>query len=335
MKILALGGTLFLGRHTVRRALERGHEVTLFNRGRTGRDLFPECERLVGDRAGDLGALRGRRWDAVLDLSAFGSPGLVRRSAETLRDAADRYVFISSLGVYEPAPGPVHEGCAVRRPAGAVPAVPDSYESYGALMALAEDAVEESFPGRGLVARAGILVGPYDPVDRFVWWLARMERGGEVLAPGRPERRVEFLDARDAAEWLVKCLEAGTAGTFNLAGPTAGGVPMGAWLEGCAAAAGKGARLAWLDDAFLLEHGVAPWRDFPLWEPEGEAGTPGAFHTSVDRAVAAGLAFRPLAATLRDTLEWHRSRPAEEREQREGITLERERELLDARHRAE
>ena len=329
MKVLFLGGTLFLGRHLVQRALDRGHEATLFNRGLTGPGLFPGCERLVGDREGDLAALRGRRWDAVVDLSANGSLEMVRRSAEVLRDAADRYALVSSLAVYRPAPGPVHEGHALRRPAGPPPPAPTSFESYAELMTLCEDVVEAAFPGRALLPRAGILVGPYDPVSRFVRWLARAREGGEVLAPGRPERRVELLDARDAADWLVRNLEEGTAGAFNLTGPP-GGVAMGEWLEACAEAAGGGAWFTWVDDAFLLGRGVLPWSDLPFWEPEGEAGTPGAFHTCIHRALETGLAFRPLAETLRDTLRWHLSRPEEERARMAGMTRERERELLDA-----
>ena len=334
MKILVLGGTLFLGRYAVQHALERGHEVTLFNRGKTGPELFPGCERRVGDRAaGDLEALRGRRWDAVMDISAFGSPSVVRRSVEVLRDAVDHYAFVSSLMVYPPAPGPVREDRPVRRPAGPTPPPPGSYEAYGAMMMACEDEVEAAFPGRALVMRAGNLVGPFDPVNRFLFWLSRVAEGGEVLAPGRPERRVEFLDARDAAEWMVRNVEARTSGPFNMVGPP-GGVTMGAWLEACAEAAGSGARLTWVDDAFLLAQGVEPWTELPLWEPEGEGATPGAFDTCIDRALATGLTFRPLADTIRDTLEWDRSLRPEERRRRGGMTRARERELLEAWHRA-
>ncbi len=333
MKILFLGGTLFLGRHTVRHALERGHDVTLFTRGRTGTELFPGVERLVGDRAGDVGALRGGRWDAVVDLSAFASPWNVRRSAEVLRDAVDHYAFISSLAVYLPAPGPVHERYPLRRPTGTEQASPGSFEAYGELMVFSEDEVEAAFPGRALLARAGNLVGPYDPMDRFGYWVSRVAEGGEVLAPGRPERRIELLDARDAAEWLVRNLEARTVGPFNLIGPP-GGVAMGEWLEGCAEAAGSGARFTWVDDAFLLAQGVKAWTELPFWEPGGEAATPGAHDTSIDRALATGLAFRPLAETVRDTLEWDRSRPRDGRGRGTGISRERERELLDAWHRS-
>lgn len=334
MKILFLGGTVFLGRRTVQHALERGHDVTLFSRGRTGADLFPGVERLVGDREGDVSALRGRRWDAVVDLSAFASPWNVRRSAEVLRDAVDHYAFVSSLAVYLPAPGPVREDHPLRRPTGPTPPPPGSFEAYGELMVFAEDEVEAAFGGRSLLARAGNLVGPFDPMDRFTFWLSRVAEGGEVLAPGRPERRIELLDARDAAEWLVKNLEARTTGPFNLVGP-AGGMGMGEWLEGCAEAAGSGARFTWVDDAFLTAQGVKPWVDLPFWEPEGEGATPGAFDTSIERALATGLTFRTVAETARDTLEWIRSSPGEEgRGRRMGITRERERELLDAWHRA-
>jgi 2'-hydroxyisoflavone reductase len=333
MKILFLGGTLFLGRHTVQCALERGHEPTLFNRGRTGTDLFPGVERLVGDRAGDVSALRGRSWDAVVDLSAFGRPWEVRRSAEVLRDAVDHYAFISSLSVYLPAPGPVREDHPLRRPAGPTPPPPGSFEAYAELMVFAEGEVEEAFPGRALLARTGNLVGPYDPVDRYFYWLSRAAEGGEVLAPGRPERRIELLDARDAAEWLVKNLEARTVGPFNLVGPP-GGLAMGEWLEGCAEAAGSGVRFTWVDDAFLVAQGVKPWIDLPYWEPEGEGATAGAFDTSIDRALATGLACRPPVETARDTLAWDRAHPDAGRGRRMGMNRERERELLDAWHRS-
>ncbi|WP_437813369.1 NAD-dependent epimerase/dehydratase family protein [Sorangium sp. So ce1078] len=333
MKILILGGTLFVGRHLVEAALTRGHQVTLFNRGRQAPDLFPEVERLTGDRRGDLGALRGRRWDAVIDTAAY-VPSVVQRAARLLSSSVDHYTFISTRSVYaDPADsgeaGPVATltDDALRAAEAIEPEGPSNAslygEHYGALKACCERAAEEEMPGRLLVLRPGLIVGPFDPTDRFTYWVRRIARGGDVLAPGRPERPVRALDARDFAAWCVQRIEARTTGVFNAAG--ADGVTMQSLLDACARASGSEARFAWASEAFLLAHGVTPWSELPLWLPEKLNVF---LETGNAKAVSAGLTFRPLVETVRDTLAWDRSRG--EPALRAGLAPLREAELLAA-----
>ena len=332
MKLLVLGGTQFVGRHLVEAALERGHEVTLFHRGEHGAHLFPEVERVRGDRERDLGALAGRRWDAVLDTSAY-VPRVARISAEALRDAADLYLFVSTISVYAPgAPLPLREDSPL-----AELEDPETEEvdggTYGGLKVLCERAVEAAFPGRALVVRPGLIVGPDDYTDRFPYWPRRVAEGGEVLAPGDPGRFWQFVDVRDLGGWMVRMVEAGRTGRFNVDGPRRAWT-VGEVLETCARVSGSGAELTWVPEEFLLEQGVEPWTGLPFWFPEDDPALRGAYDVAVDRAVEAGLAFRPLADTVRDTLEWDRARPAEERGKKAGIPRDREREVLDAWHRA-
>jgi 2'-hydroxyisoflavone reductase len=328
MKLLILGGTVFLGRHLVDAALVRGHEVTLFNRGQHNAGLYPEVEQLRGDRDGGLDALRGRRWDAAIDTSGY-VPRVVRASAELLAGAVDRYVFISSISVYphfhtlgldETAPVGTLEDPTVEEVTG---------ETYGPLKALCEQAVEAALPGRALVIRPGLIVGPHDPTDRFTYWPVRVARGGEVLAPGRPDRHTQFVDARDLAEWTVRMVEDGQIGTFNATGP-AEPLAFGALLDACRALGGD-ARITWVDEAFLAEQEVGPWIELPLWIPESDLDTLGFSDVSIAKAREAGLSFRPLEGTLRDTLAWAAGLPAN-RAWRAGLKLEREAELLAAWH---
>ena len=332
MKLLILGGTLYLGRHTVEAARARGHEVTLFNRGRTGPDLFPEVERLRGDRDGDLGALRGRSWDAVIDPSGY-LPRTVRASNAVLRDAAGHYTFISSINVYADRTRP---GLTEDDPLAPLPeAAPETVtgETYGPYKALCEREVTDAFPGRSAIVRAGLIFGPHDSTERSQYWPLRLARGGEVLAPGRPARPVQLVDVRDLAAWLVLLAETRTPGTFNGTGPGRT-LAMEQFLATGRAATGSDARLTWMDDAFLLERKVGPYSEMPLWVPEENQ----AFESvSVARAIAAGLRFRPLADTLRDTLAWARTLPPGPRERRvQGVSIpaamtrEREAELLRA-----
>lgn len=327
MKVLFLGGTAFLGRHAAETALARGHEVTLFHRGVTGADLFPEAEHLLGDRTESLDALRGRRWDAVVDTSGL-RPSVVRASAELLAGAAERYLYVSSQSVYLPGPAPVTEDAPVIR------LRDESSEevtpaTFGGLKVRCEMAVQETFPGGALVVRPGLVAGPHDYIGRFSYWLLRAAEGGEVLAPGRPERPVQLIDARDLADWMVRLLEEGRTGTFNATGPESP-VPLGEVLESCRQAAGSDARYSWVPDPFLFEAGLRPWMDLPLWVPE-DPRTQGFYGVSVERARAAGLVYRPLGETARDTLAWHRAHPEAEPGER-GIPREREREVLDAWH---
>jgi 2'-hydroxyisoflavone reductase len=301
VRLLVLGGTRFVGRHLVAAALERGHEVTLAHRGRTNPDLFPGIERLLGDREGDLSFLSGRRWDAVLDTCGY-LPGPVRAAAEALAGSVERYVFVSTFSVYaQPrSPGADEDAPLASLPPGTPEAV--TSETYGGLKVLCERAVNAALPGRALIVRPGLVVGPHDFTGRFSYWVWRFARGGEVLAPGGPDLPVQFIDARDLGEWLVRCAEAGTTGVYNAMGP---GRPLtlGEVLAACREAGGGAATsVTWVEEDFLLEHGVEPWTGLPLWIP----GSRGISFQSVDnrRACAAGLTFRPLAGTVRDTLTW-------------------------------
>ena len=341
MKLLILGGTVFLGRHLVEAALARGHEVTLFNRGRHDSGLFPEVEKLRGDRTKDLSALRGRRWDAVIDTSGY-VPKVVRASARLLAGAVEHYTFISSQSVYSnfDAPG-VDESAPVQtltieqvREAELIeptnPTVAVNYGGmYGGLKALCEQAVEEEMSGRALGIRAGLIVGPYDYSDRFTYWVRRVARGGEVLAPGNPERPVQIIDARDLAEWIVRMMEGRRTGIFNATGPDYK-LTMRRMLEDCRSASGSRAHFVWVDDQFLKEAEVAGWSEVPLWLPE-EHHIANFFSVDCSKARAAGLTFRPLTETIRATLAWDATRP-QEVELRNGLKREREVELLQAWH---
>jgi 2'-hydroxyisoflavone reductase len=326
MKILMIGGTVFLGRHIVAYALERGHEVTLFNRGQHGADLFPEVERLRGDRDGGLDVLKGRRWDAVIDTCGY-VPRVVSASARLLADAADHYTYVSSCSVYDLAlPNPDESSPVLTMPDETV----EEYrgEFYGPLKALCEKAAEAAMPGRVLNVRPGLIVGPCDPSDRFTYWPARLARGGEVLAPGRPERAVQVIDGRDLGAWIVRMVETRKVGIYNATGP-AGGLTMGTVLEECVLAAGVDARFAWIPDGWLKEHGLGSWMEMPLWIPDGEAD--GIFSCNISKAVADGLTVRPIGETVRETLAWLRTRPADYA-WRAGLKAEKEAELLAAWH---
>lgn len=342
MKILILGGTVFLGRHLVEAALARGHSITLFHRGQHGPDLYPQVEHLRGDRWHDLNILQGRTWDAVIDTSGY-FPSAVRSSAQQLADAIGQYVFISSVSAYADVSAPgVDEDAPLskltpeqlREVESVVPpskgtTAPVSAETYGGLKALCEQAVEACLPGRTLNIRPGLIVGPYDSSDRFTYWVARAARGGEILAPGRPERSVQLIDVRDLAAWLIRLVEAGQMGTYNATGP-AQPLSMRDVLLACQEVSGRNATYTWVDKAFLLAEKVQPWSQLPLWVSE-EPETAGFNAISITRARATGLTFRPLIETARDTLNWERSRPAE-REWRAGMSAEDEARLLKLWH---
>ena len=305
MKLLVLGGTKFLGRAIVGEALARGHELTLFNRGTTNAELFPEAEKLRGDRTEDLGALDGRSWDAVIDPSGY-VPGVVRASAEALRDSG-RYVFISSISVYPDFDEVRSEGDPVAELGDApVDALAPDFSNYGSLKALCEAEVEEVFGERSLIVRPGLIVGPHDPTGRFTYWPHRLARGGRILAPGPPERRAQFVDVRDLATWIVDAVERGLSGVFNA---TNEGTPWGELLAG--------ADVTWVSDDHLQAHEVGEWMELPLWI----AGT--GMRVDVEKAVSAGLRFRPVAQTIAGAAD----APAVDGV---GLTPEREAELLAA-----
>ena len=298
-------------------ALERGHDLTLFNRGTTGADLYPELERITGDRDGGLDGLRGGSWDAVVDTSGY-LPRVVGASADLLRDAVGHYVFVSTISVYASFAEPVDEDAPLA--ALSAPGSEDVGTDYGALKALCEQAVERAFPGRATHVRAGLIVGPHDPTGRFTYWPHRVARGGDVLAPGPAWRPVQLVDVRDLAAWLVTAAEERLAGAFNATGPAT----MGSVIDASRRVAGSSARAVEVDDAFLSEQGVGEWIELPLWIDTGNRDW--RHFTAVDagRATAAGLVFRPLDDTVTATLE--QAAPVDG----VGLTPERERELLAA-----
>ena len=299
MRLLLLGGPKFLGRALTEAALARGHEVTTFNRGQTNPGAFPDVEELHGDRHGDLAALRGRSWDIAFDTSAY-VPQIVRSASALLADAVERYVFVSSISAYADYSQPIPEDAPLEELKEDHPGdeLLADYGNYGALKVLAEQAVEERFRGRALIVRPGLIVGPHDPTDRFTYWARRPARGGSILAPAPADAPVQLVDVRDLATWMVAAAEAGDSGVFNATSP-ADLHTFGSMLEAC------GARdVVWVDEAWLLERGVEPWSDLPIWIPAGDADMHYFHRADVSRAVAAGLTFRPLAETARDTPEW-------------------------------
>jgi 2'-hydroxyisoflavone reductase len=332
MQILILGGTVFLGRALVDAATNQGHSVTLFNRGKSNPNLYPsegypQVETLIGEREGDLAALQDREWDAVIDTCGY-VPRIVRRSAEALADHVDHYTFISSLSVYADASqqGIDESGTLATMEDETVEEVDG--ETYGPLKALCEQAAEEAMPGRVLNIRSGLIVGPHDASDRFTYWPQRVARGKEVLAPGRPERRVQFIDVRDLAEWILRMAAAGKTGAYNANSPALS-TPMEEVLETCRAVSGSEASFTWVSDEFLLEKEVGVWMEMPLWIPESDPEFAGFFAFSIEKALGEGLTFRPLEETVRDTLKWAKTRP-EDHEWRAGMEPDREIELLEA-----
>lgn len=318
MKLLLLGGPRFLGRTVTDAALAAGHEVTFFNRGRTNPDLYPELERLVGDRTVSLDPLRGRSWDAVVDTCGY-LPAVVHASAEALADSG-LYCFVSSISVYADFGAPVDEESPVAE-LGDLTDDQVTDESYGALKAMCEEAVREVFGRRAFVVRPGLIVGPHDPTGRFTYWPHRVARGGEVLAPGPPGRPTQFVDVRDLGEWIVAACERGERGTYNATRP---GVTFDELLRACREVTRSGARITWVADDFLVEHGVGPWLELPLWLVDPRSAY--ADRVDVSRALASGLGFRALEETVRATLERAQTVDGV------GLAPSREAELLAAWH---
>ncbi len=325
MKVLILGGTQFLGRHLTESALKAGHEVTLFNRGKTNPGMFKNVETLKGNRDGDLSALQGRQWDAAIDTSGY-VPRIVRASAELLADAVEHYTFISTISVYG------DTTIYGMDESGPLATIDDESredvtgETYGALKVLCEAAAETAMPGRVLIARSGLIVGPFDPTDRFTYWPVRVAMGGDVLAPGTPDMRVQFIDARDQANWILQMAEARKAGIYNVTGP-AEPLTMGELLDTCKDVTGSNASFTWIEDDFLLDHEVAPFSELPLWIPETYNGLQA---MNIDKALADGLTFRPLTETIRDTLQWNAKRTGADSgaKPRAGMMRDRENKLL-------
>lgn len=332
LKILVLGGTAFLGPHFVRAAMQKGHEVTLFNRGKTRPELFKELEQLRGDRdKGELDALKGRKWDAVVDTSGY-VPGHVTAAAEVLKDNVGHYQFISTISVYGnflERPMLINEEADVATISDEVNAsvktIRQSFRYYGAMKARCEKAAEAVMPGRVSNLRPGLIVGPLDNSDRFTWWPVRMARGGEVLAPGPHDGHSQFIDARDLAAWMLQCVEENITGVYNTLG-FAGRTTVGEVLGACKCATNKDVTLTWASEEFLLANKVRPYMELPLWIPNE-----GRRMVHNDKAIAKGLKFRPIAETIRDTLEWAQTERGD-KPWRTGLRPEREKELLAKWH---
>jgi 2'-hydroxyisoflavone reductase len=333
LRILILGGTGFTGPYQVRYALSRGHKVTTFNRGKTHPGELPnEVEQLIGDRNSQLDALKDRHWDVVID-NPTTLPAWVRDAAQILKGNVERYVFISTISVYgEPKTGP-DETASTEKYQGADPyketleaMKAGGYKTYGPLKALSEREAEKWFPKKTLIIRPGLIVGPRDETDRFTYWPVRIERGGEVLAPGSADDPVQFIDARDLAEWTIRMVENGETGIYNATGP-AKPLGVGRMLDEIKAALKSNARFAWVTEDFLTQQKVEAWSDMPVWA--GREG--GLARAKIDRALGKGLTFRPLAETARDTLTWFKSLPQDRQSKlRAGLTPEREAEVLSA-----
>lgn len=329
MKILILGGTSFLGPQIVEAAQAHGHVLTLFNRGKTNPGLFPDIEKLHGDRDGDLKSLEGRSWDAVVDTSGF-VPRIVTMSAALLAPNVKQYVFISTVSVFAQN---VKPGAAEDGPLATMPDESNEEVSkyYGALKALCEKAAEKAMPGRAWSIRPGLIVGPGDKTDRFTYWPVRVAHGGEVLAPGDGSDPVQYIDVRDLAAWIVLGVERNLTGVYNATGP-AKPLSMKKMLEGIKKGTGGDAKFTWVSTDFLEKKEIAPWSDLPVWVP-GNDGKEGFTRISNAKAVAAGLAFRPVASTAKDTLAWYKTLPEDRRGKLlAGISLDKEKELLAAWH---
>jgi 2'-hydroxyisoflavone reductase len=324
--ILVLGGTGFIGPHIITTALARGHKVTMFNRGKTRPELFPDVEKLRGDRDGKLDALKDRKWDAVIDPSGY-VPRIVKMSAELLAPNVKQYIFISSVSVY-----------ADHSKVGADESTPleklldpssedikgNDFKNYGALKALSEQAAEAAMPGRIANVRPGLIIGPGDMTGRFTHWPTRLSGGGDVLCPGDGSTPVQYIDGRDLADWLIHLVETTTVGVMNALGPEKK-ITMKQVIDQTNAAVGGKGTPVWVDSKFLEKREVAPWAEMPMWIPnEGEyAG----FGTSSNaRAVKAGLKFRPIADTAKDTLAWLQTLPEDERQKARSSGIKRDKE---------
>lgn len=329
LHILVLGGTGFLGPHFVEAALAKGHTLTLFNRGKTNPHLFPELEKLHGDRkTGDLAALEGRVFDAVVDNSGY-LPKHVTQSAELLKTSG-QYLFVSSVSAFRDQGRP---GLKESDPVAPLtePDTEDVMTHYGALKAACEQAAEAVMPGRVTVVRPGLIVGPGDESDRFTYWPVRIARGGEVLAPGNPDDPVQFIDVRDLAAFMLLTVEQQRTATFSVVGPSER-LSVRGMLEGCIAALESKATLTWADAEFLASQEVQPWMQMTVWvPPDSEFGGLGAVDGSA--AWSAGLITRPVGETAKDTLTWWSALPEPRRkEPRAGLSAEREVEVLAAWH---
>ena len=321
LNILILGGTGFIGPHQVRYAMYRGHQVTIFNRGRTAPDLFPGVESLIGDRDGQIDALRGRTWDAVIDNSGY-VPRHVRDTANLLQDSVGRYLFTSTGSVYSFDQDEITEDGELLPIED--PESEDVDRYYGPLKILCENAVTDTFRERGTVFRLHVVAGPGDTTDRFTYWPVRIDQGGEIIAPGSPDTPVQYIDVRDLAEFMILALERDIGGTFNTAGPALDPTSMAEFLYGVRAITSTQLGFTWVDEQFLIDREAR----FQLWYPPDNGPLRGISRVRSHKAVAAGLKFRPLAVTALDTLDWFNTQPEDRRDQLQ-LNLDRDRQILE------
>lgn len=334
LELLVLGGTRFIGLHMTSLALARGHRVTFFNRGRTQTDRFPEIPRLIGDRNGSLDALKGRRFDAVIDNSGY-TPRQVRSTAEILKATTPHYLFVSSISVYAGMAQANDESSPVGRLADESIETVDG-SSYGPLKALCERAAQTVYGEAGTtILRPGLIVGPDDNTDRFTYWPVRAARGGTLIAPGRPVDPIQLIDVRDLAAFSLRCLERRIMGVYNVVSEP-GRFAMGDLIGASIDAAQRLVRptpppkAEWIDADFLATQDVTPWADMPVWVPS-EGDSAGFAATKVTRALSAGLSIRPLTDTVEATLRWHLARAnAATLPLKAGIAPAREAEVLKA-----
>ena len=325
MKILVLGGKRFLGIALVEAALQNGHIPTLFNRGLTNPELFPTVENLVGDREGDLRALKGKKWDAVIDTSGY-VPRIVKQTASFLSGKCETYTFISSVSVYNDFRTP---DITETYPLAQLEDPEDedyTGDAYGPLKALCEYEIQQNFDGKVLVIRPGLIVGPNDPTDRFTYWPWRVSLGGDVLAPAPPSSNLQFIDVRDLAEFIIRMVEKKSEGVYNVTGPKKPAT-MGSLLVSCREASLSNANFIWAEETFLLREGVTPWSELPLWIPSTDPAFAGFYNINITKALKAGLTFRPLSQTVNDTLIWLKTRPGT-KSLKVGMDISRETQLL-------
>jgi len=324
-----------VGGQVIQQLRDRGHKVTVFNRGKTHPGELPkEVEQLTGDRNGQLEALKGKQWDVCID-NPTTLPAWVRDAAQILKGNVERYIFISTISVYADTSTGPDENTLLAKYEGADPfketleaMKASGYKTYGPLKALSEQETEKWFPGKSLIIRPGLIVGPRDETDRFTYWPVRIDRGGEVLAPGNPSDPVQFIDGRDLAEWTIRMAENRETGIYNATGP-AKELGIGGMLDGIKTALNSNATFAWTDAEFLKQQKVEAWSDMPVWAGD-ELGMSRA---SISRALAKGLTFRPLGDTARDALAWFKAqKPERQAKMRAGLTPEREAEVLVALH---
>lgn len=326
MKILIIGGTVFLGRAIVNEAQKKGHQITLFNRGFSNPGIFHELEIIQGDREFNLSALDNHQWDAVIDTCGY-LPRIVLMSAEKLKSQVGLYIFISSLSVY----ADTHKiGITEDHP---VSRLNDenieeiNNETYGPLKAACERKVLDIYQDKALIIRPGLIVGPHDPTDRFTYWMVSVSHSQEVLAPGRPERRIQFIDVRDLAEWIIRMMEVNSNGIFNAVGPGKI-VTMKDLLETCDHTCNKGTKITWVSEEFLVQEGIEPWVEMPLWVPETQKENHGFFAFDNNKATRNGLTFRDIYDTIYDTCTWAETRPSDHI-CRAGINRNRQAALLE------